>query len=84
MRYNQRKAELTPKGGEVMHESSTVAPQGSDAWKRARCGLITASRISDVLSFNQPSASVAKENGFKLVREAVAAGLKGARVRQNA
>ena len=47
-------------------------------WKAARCGLITASRISDVLSFNQPSASVAKENGFKLVREAVAAGLKGA------
>ena len=52
--------------------------QGGPEWKAARCGLITASRISDVLSFNQPSAAVAKENGFKLVREAVAAGLKGA------
>ena len=52
--------------------------QGSPEWKAARCGLITASRISDVLSFNQPSASVAKENGFKLVREAVAAGGTGA------
>lgn len=51
--------------------------QRSGAWLQARCGRITASRIDDVMARKQPSAAQAKEAGFKLVREAVAAGLVG-------
>jgi hypothetical protein len=51
--------------------------QGTDEWLAARVGKITASRIVDVMAFNQPSAAQAKEAGFKLVAEAVAAGIRG-------
>ena len=51
--------------------------QGTPEWLQARAGYITASRIADVTSYNQPSSEVAKSLGFKLVREAVAAGVKG-------
>ena len=51
--------------------------QGTPEWLRARCGFITASRIADVVAYNQPSAETAKSLGYKLVREAVAAGVKG-------
>lgn len=51
--------------------------QGSDLWLKAREGKITASRMADVLSFKQPSAAQAKAAGHALVREAVAAGIKG-------
>lgn len=51
--------------------------QGTPEWLKARTGYITASRIAEVTSYNQPSAEVAKSLGFKLVREAVAAGVKG-------
>jgi len=51
--------------------------QGSDEWVALRVGRITASRIVDVLSFNQPSAAQAKDAGFKLVAQAMAAGIVG-------
>lgn len=51
--------------------------QGTTEWLQARAGFITASRIADVTSYNQPSSARAKELGFKLVRDAVAAGVKG-------
>jgi predicted phage-related endonuclease len=51
--------------------------QNSAEWLHARTSRITASRICDVLSFNLPSAAQAKEAGFKLVAEAVAAGVTG-------
>ena len=51
--------------------------QGTEEWHKLRAGKITASRIVDVLSFNQPSAAQAKDAGFKLVAEAVAAGIRG-------
>jgi predicted phage-related endonuclease len=51
--------------------------QGTQAWLDARIGKITASRIADVMAFNNPSAVQAKEAGYKLVSEAVAAGIKG-------
>jgi YqaJ-like viral recombinase domain len=51
--------------------------QGTPEWLHARTGYITASRIVDVTSYNQPSSEVAKSLGFKLVRDAVAAGIKG-------
>jgi exodeoxyribonuclease (lambda-induced) len=51
--------------------------QGTPEWLHARCGFITASRIADVTSYNQPSSELAKSLGFKLVRDAVAAGIKG-------
>lgn len=51
--------------------------QNTPEWLHARCGMITASKIVDVISYNQPSAAVAKELGYKLVRDAVRAGVKG-------
>ena len=51
--------------------------QGSEEWIALRTGRITASRIADVLSFNQPSAAQAREAGFKLVAQAMAAGIVG-------
>lgn len=51
--------------------------QGTPEWLKARAGYITASRIADVTSYNQPSAARARELGFSLVRDAVRAGIKG-------
>lgn len=51
--------------------------QHSGAWLTARRGRITASRMAHVIDYNEPSSAKAKEAGFKLVREAVAAGVKG-------
>jgi putative phage-type endonuclease len=51
--------------------------QGTAEWLKCREGRITASRIRDVMDFSQPSAAQAKEAGFKLVRDAVAAGVVG-------
>lgn len=51
--------------------------QGSAEWLQARCGRITASRLADVMDYKEPSSAKAKQSGFTLVREAVAAGIKG-------
>lgn len=51
--------------------------QGGDVWLKAREGRITASRVADLLSYKQPSAAQAKAAGHALVRDAVAAGIKG-------
>lgn len=51
--------------------------QGTPEWLAARCSRITASRMWDVMSYNQPSAAKAKQAGHALVRDAVAAGVKG-------
>ncbi len=51
--------------------------QNSAAWLKAREGRITGSRLADVISYCEPTAAQAKDAGFKLVRDAVAAGLQG-------
>lgn len=51
--------------------------QGSDEWLECRVGRITASRLAEVMSYKDPSSATAKAAGFSLVREAVAAGIKG-------
>jgi hypothetical protein len=51
--------------------------QGTAAWLESRAGRQTASRMVDVMSYNQPSAAQAKEAGYRLVAEAAAAGIKG-------
>lgn len=51
--------------------------QGSDVWLKAREGKQTASRMADVLNYKMPSAAAAKQAEFALVRDAVAAGVKG-------
>lgn len=51
--------------------------QGTAEWLDARHGLITASRLVDVMNYNQPSLAQAKEAGFKTAGEALAAGILG-------